>query len=76
MSSRHIHFVDRHLVGRLHSLGMLLSCKGSPASRETHEQVGSIAECKRMGAGGEAVGNGVDSSENSGWKMPPKGTGK
>ena len=72
MSSRHIHFVDRHLVGRLHSRGMALSCKGSPASRETHEQVKSIAECERMGAGGEVVGNGVDSSENRGWKMTSK----
>jgi len=68
--------VDRHLVGRLHSRGMALSCKGSPASRETLGQRGSIAECERTGAGGEAVGNGVDSCESSGWKRPSTGTGK
>ena len=67
--------VDRHLVGSLHSRGMVLNCKGSPASRETHEG-GSIAECDRMGAGGEAVGNGVNSCESSGWKRPSTGTDK
>jgi len=36
----------------------------------------SIEKYERMGAGGKAAGNGVDSCEGSSWPMPSTGTGK
>jgi len=36
----------------------------------------SIVKYEWMGAGGEAVGNGVDSGEGSSWPMSSTGTGK
>jgi len=36
----------------------------------------SIEKYEWMGAGGEAVGNSVDSGEGSSWPIPSTGTGK
>ena len=56
--------VNQHLIGRLHSLGVVLSVvmQGQSCLGTTREQERLIAKSERRGAAGEPVSNGEDSS--------------
>ena len=58
------------------NLNVLFACCEADVGKYIKSGGRSIENYERMGAGGEAVGNGVDPVEGSSWPMPSTGTGK